>query len=150
MPSIHSLLRLAIAASVTLGVCALAAACSDATAPGGLASTITATRTTGTFPDPAPVVHVDADAVRIDGQLSTPTPCYSLSSAASISHDTLVVRVSWHSTLKGNEACPQMVQPWLYTVAVTGLPYDLTAIRVIHAYGIGSEAVVLQQPIFVP
>lgn len=140
--------RAALTASVALGTLALAIACSDATAPDGLASTISASRTAGTIPTPAPVVHVDADAVRIDGQLATPTPCYSLSSEASIASDTLVVRVAWHSTLKKDEACPQYVQPWLYTVAVTGLPYNLAAIRVIHGSGVGT--VVLEQPIVVP
>lgn len=151
-PSIPTLVRIGLTVTVLVGTVVLAAACSDATAPGAstIASTIAAFRTTGTIPVPVPVVHVDADAIRVDGEFATPTPCYSLSSRASVSHDTLVVGVVAHSTLRGAEVCVQMVQPWLYTVAVTGVPYDLVAIRITHQVGGHAETVVLEEPISVP
>lgn len=43
-----------------------------------------------------------------------------------------------------------MVQPWLYTVAVTGVPYDLGAIRIAHQLDGHAETVVLEEPISVP
>lgn len=134
----------------TLAALTLLAACSDVSAPLGLASTITAFRTAGPIPLPPPVVHVDADAIRVDGQLATPTPCYTLSGGASVSHDTLDVRVVAHPARKGGGPCVEMLQPWLYTVAVTGVPYGLTAIRVTHDTGIGAQSVVLEQSIVVP
>lgn len=137
---------------VSLGALLLtsAAACSSLTDPGRTPSSLTVKATSGSFPPAAPTVLVTESAITIDGVIATPTPCYAVSGGTSTAHDTLVVRVVAKSTLKAGGTCEAMVGLWHYVLTVSPRPARLSAVRVVHAGGVGKETVVLEQGIATP
>lgn len=135
-------------ACATVGLC-LAAGCSSPTAPNpGLDFTVT--RTTASYPAPAPDVATAPGSVVVKGVVFTSTPCYELSATSSSSATTLTIRVIARSTLQAGSSCAQALQTFSYT-AVSRVAPGAVEVVVIHSNTSGSaETVVLDKSVTVP
>lgn len=123
------------------------AACSDLTSPNaGLEIALVPQRSSAAVA-PAPNVAAFAGVVSFDGQLTTPTPCYTFTRGADVTHDTLVVRVVAKRT---GTACEQAIQNWMYHATVYHVSASVVALRVSFDPGNGAASVVLEQPVTTP
>jgi hypothetical protein len=92
--------------------------------------------------------HASAEGgrVKVEGSVTTPTPCYDLAGEASREGRTVTLTVEARRKEGG---CIQMIAAFGYQAAVRGLPAGSYALVVRHAYpGVGWEgATVLETEI---
>lgn len=137
--------RLSLAALLLVAV----AACSDSTAPQNpYGSFVAAPDASGPYPAPTPTAQVTQGQVEVDGWIDTPTPCYTVSGNATVSHDTLVAHIVARKDAKNNVGCEQAIQPWKYILTAVAVPSTVGVLRVVHDdSGNGTNVTVLEQAI---
>lgn len=133
-------------------VCVALAACSsDSTAPQGpYGSFDVAPDATGPYPAPAPTVQLAQGGISVSGWIDTPTPCYTVAGSATVTHDTLVAHVVARQDVKTNVGCTAAIQPWKYVMTAFAVPSTVTAVRVVHNSGNGTDVTVLEQAVAQP